>query len=213
MGLRQPSCWPALAACGSLRLRPQLCHSALGRLVTQDIDAPDGTSQRWGALYEELRSVARSLMRRESGSHTLQTTALVHEAWLRFGRDDSMWTDRIHFLSVAGRAMRQVLVDHARGKGRVKRGGDVTTIALSDSVVSEAYGKTVDLLALDAALDKLEGHNPLGARIVELRFFAGMSHEEIATACGVSQRTVERNFRFARAHLFRDMSESRPCPS
>lgn len=180
---------------------------ALAMTQPPSLDDP-ADPRRWAALYEELRALASSLMRHERGDHTLQTTALVHEAWLRFGRDDGSWNDRIHFLAIAGRAMRRVLVDHARTKGRKKRGGDATTVTLDDAAIVEAYGQGVDLLELDDALDRLEGHNPLGARIVELRFFAGMSHDEIATACGVSKRTVERNFRFARAHLFRDMSES-----
>jgi RNA polymerase sigma-70 factor, ECF subfamily len=172
----------------------------------------------WSQLHAELHRLAHGLLRRERADHTLQTTALVHEAWLRLGADES-WGGRGRFLAAAARAMRCILVDHARAHNRHKRSGGRTSVSLDASgdhhegttatafAIADAYGQVVDLLALDAALDRLAESSELAARIVELRFFAGMSHEEIAAACGVSLRTVERNFRFARACLYRELSE------
>lgn len=172
----------------------------------------------WSQLHAELHRLAHGLLRSERADHTLQTTALVHEAWLRLGADES-WGGRGRFLAAAARAMRCILVDHARAHNRHKRNGGRAAVSLDASgdhhggpaatafAIADAYGEVVDLLALDAALDRLAKSSELAARIVELRFFAGMSHEEIAAACGVSLRTVERNFRFARACLYRELSE------
>jgi RNA polymerase sigma-70 factor (ECF subfamily) len=174
---------------------------------------PDGTPRAaalWAQLHAELHRLAHGLLRRERADHTLQTTALVHEAWLRLGSDAS-WGGRGRFLGAAARAMRCILVDYARAHGRHKRGGGVAPLPLDERfAVADAYGEAVDLLALDVALDRLAASSELAARIVELRFFAGMSHEEIAAACGVSLRTVERNFRLARACLYRELVEDVP---
>lgn len=162
------------------------------------------------ALYTELRSLAHGMMRRERGGHTLQTTGLVHEAWMRLG-PGGQWDSRHHFLGAAATAMRRILVEYARARGRDKRGGGAQVVSLDTSAdvsIAELYGQAVDLLALDGALDQLAARNELGARIIELRFFAGMSHDEIATACGVSLRTVERSFRFARAYLHNALSDA-----
>jgi RNA polymerase sigma-70 factor (ECF subfamily) len=161
----------------------------------------------WSQLHAELHRLAHALLRRERADHTLQTTALVHEAWLRLGADES-WGGRGRFLAAAARAMRCILVDHARAHNRHKRNGGASPVPLDESfAIADAYGEVVDLLALDVALDRLAATSELAARVVELRFFAGMSHEEIAAACGVSLRTVERNFRFARVCLYRELAE------
>ncbi|HET6584264.1 MAG TPA: ECF-type sigma factor [Nannocystaceae bacterium] len=170
------------------------------------MSTPPSDAERWAALYTELHAVAHALMRRERAEHTLQTTALVHEAWMRVGVNP-MWQGRAQFLASAAKAMRRILVDHARMRGRQKRKTREERVPLDHVCIADAYGEAVDLLALDAALDRLADQNALGARIVELRFFAGMTHDEIAEACSVSLRTVERNFRFARAHLYRDLAE------
>jgi RNA polymerase sigma factor (TIGR02999 family) len=165
-------------------------------------------SDPWSALYIELRALARGVMQREHQGHTLQTTALVHEAWMRL-RGDPAWASRAHFLATAARTMRRVLVDHARAKGRLKRdGGSDPLPIVGGEGLADLYARAVDMLALDAALDRLAAHSELGARIVELRFFAGMAHPEIAEVCGVSQRTVERTFRLARAYLYRDLGDA-----
>lgn len=166
------------------------------------------------ALYAELRSLAHGMMRRERGGHTLQTTGLVHEAWMRLGQG-GQWDSRHHFLGAAAHAMRRILVEYARARGRDKRGGGAQVVSLdtaADVTLAELYGQAVDLLALDEALDRLATRSELGARIIELRFFAGMSHQEIATACDVSLRTVERSFRFARAYLHQALSEPGDAP-
>jgi RNA polymerase sigma factor (TIGR02999 family) len=159
-----------------------------------------------GHVYEDLRRVARGCMRGQPRGHTLQATALVHEAWLRLARARGFpWKDREHFLSVAARAMRQVLVDHARGKGRRKRGGGRRRHPL-DAIVVTYEERAIDLLALDEALGRLGGVDPQAARIVERRFFGGMSVEEVARSLGVSVRTAERDWEHARAWLHRALS-------
>lgn len=167
-------------------------------------------TETWSTLYAELHGLAHGLMRRERGDHTLQTTALVHEAWMRVG-DDPSWASRGEFLAAAARAMRCILVDHARTRGRVKRGGGQGTVPLDDLAIADAYGEVVDLLALDAALDRLAAKDELAARIVELRFFAGMAHDEIAAVSGVPLRSVERTFRLARAKLYRYLQDAPTC--
>jgi len=163
-------------------------------------------------VYGELRKAARGYMARERRDHTLQTTALVHEACLRlFEFQGASWEDRRHFLRVAARAMRRVLVDHARERGARKRGGDAERLSL-DRVVEEAgavFGTPdLDVLALNMALDHLESSYPRHARVVELIFFAGLSHPEVAETLAVSRSTVDRDWAFARVWLLREME----CP-
>ncbi|MBX7083344.1 MAG: RNA polymerase subunit sigma-70 [Nannocystaceae bacterium] len=174
--------------------------------VPVDRAPPGVATAAWSSLYAELHGLAHALMRRERDDHTLQATALVNEAWLRVG-DEASWTSRGEFLAAAARAMRCILVDHARTRGRIKRNEGRATEPLDDLAIADAYGEAVDLLALDAALDRLARRNELAARIVELRFFAGMAHDEIAAVCHTPLRTVERTFRLARATLFRYLRE------
>lgn len=160
-------------------------------------------------IYGELRKVAHVYMSRERKDHTLQTTALVHEACLRlFEFREARWEDRSHFLRVAARAMRRVLVDHARARRRQKRGGGVEDLAL-DQALEEAgsfFGTPdLDVLALNEALDRLEAGYPRHARVVELTFFAGLSHPETAETLQVSRATVDRDWSFARVWLIREM--------
>ena len=152
-------------------------------------------------LYRELRAQADRYLRQERGNHTLQPTALVNEAWMRLIDQTRVnYKNRGHFLGVASRTMRRVLVDHARAKKRDKRGGGAQQVEL-DSNVPSADGDPVDLVALDDALDRLHEHSPRLARIVELRFFGGLSMEEVAGVLEVSLTTVEREWRTARAWL------------
>ncbi len=158
-------------------------------------------------LYEELHRVARACMRGQPPGHTLQATALVHEAYLRLVRlRDFPWKDRDHFLAVAARAMRSVLVDHARGKGRAKRGGKNRRRHPLDSVVVSYEERALDLLALNDALERLAGLDAQAAKVVERRFFGGMTVEEVARGLGVSVRTVERDWEMARTWLHRALS-------
>lgn len=156
-------------------------------------------------VYEELRKLARSQLRRERADHTLQPTALVHEAYLRLaGQRETAGANRSQFFSLAARMMRRVLVDHARARQAAKRGGPAARIAL-EGLDIEIPEVPVDLLDLDRALDRLALAFERPARIVELRFFAGLEVEEIAGLLAISERTVKRDWSFARAWLLREL--------
>ena len=162
-------------------------------------------------VYEELRRVARAHLRNERSDHTLDATALVHEAYLRLtGLDRMSIQDRTHFLAMAARLMREVLVDHARRKRALKRGGGVTVLGLKD-VGAGAEREVVDVLALDEALTDLASVDQRLGRVVELRFFAGLSIADTADALGVSSATIERDWTFAKAWLLRHLSPQRPA--
>lgn len=155
-------------------------------------------------VYAELRRLARSYMRRERSWHSLQATALVNEAYMRLADYTRMqWQDRAHFFAVSAQVMRRILVDHARARAAAKRDARAT-IALDEATVATAP-TDIDLLALDAALDKLGRLDPRQGRLVELRFFAGLTVEETATALGVAPITVHRDWALARAWLFREL--------
>ena len=157
-------------------------------------------------LYAELKSLARSRLAREAVVPTLQTTALVHEAYLRLvARGDPGWDGRAHFFGAASEAMRRILVERARARARLKRGGGGAPVALEDA---EAPGNAspIDVLALDEALTKLAKEDPRKARLVELRYFAGLSLEETAALLERSISTVKADWDFARAWLRREMS-------
>ena len=160
-------------------------------------------------VHGELRRVARAHFRREQPGHTLQATALVHEVYLRLVTLDRITlNDRTHFFAVAARLMRQVLVDHARRKRADKRGGAATMMSL-DEVSPVSSTPIVDVLALDQALDALSSRDARQCRVVELRFFAGLSIDETAEAIGVSTATVEREWTIAKAWLHRRLSVQR----
>jgi RNA polymerase sigma factor (TIGR02999 family) len=156
-------------------------------------------------VYDELRRVAQRQMRRERPGHTLLTTGLVHEAYLKLVDEAQVeWQGRAHFFGIAARAMRQILVDHARRRGAEKRGGQWRRTTLAD----ERLGLGVpmeELLALDLALDRLDALDPRLREVVEYRFFAGMNEEEIGEVLGVSARTVRRDWVKARAWLYKEL--------
>jgi RNA polymerase sigma factor (TIGR02999 family) len=157
-------------------------------------------------VYAELRRVAARIMGGESRGHTLTPTALLHEAWLRF--DDGLLDaarDRRHFFALAARRMRQVLVDHARERDACKRGGNVERITLSRAEIASP-GPEVDLIALDQALGELEGADARKARVVELRWFAGLEMTEVAEVLGISRATAQRDWEVARAFLHRALA-------
>jgi RNA polymerase sigma-70 factor, ECF subfamily len=157
-------------------------------------------------VYEELRGLAQNYLRRERLDHTLQATALVHEAYLRLiGQTQVPWRNREHFLGVAAQMMRRVLVDYARGRGRAKRGADRRKISLSGLERWKAAAE-VDFSALDDALMALETLDAQKGRVVELRYFGGLSIQETARVLMVSTATVEREWRFARAFLQRELA-------
>jgi len=157
-------------------------------------------------VYDELRRIARRCLAGQRSDHTLQPTALVHEAYLRLARRDSLdWRDRVHFFAMAAQMMRQILVDHARKHAAAKRGGNAVTLLLDEeSVVSKQA--SFDLLALDDAMKQLASLDPRQSQIVELRFFGGLSIEETAQAVNISPATTKREWATARLWLYQAMS-------
>jgi len=159
-------------------------------------------------VYDELRKLARHYLRQERPDHTLQSTELVHEAFMRMvGQNPPEWQSRAHFYGVAARLMRQILVDHARKQGAGKRGGDSLKLTLSDGI-AESTDKGMDILALDDALNRLTELSQQQSKIVELRFFSGLSIEDTSEVLGISPATVKRHWTTARAWLFREMNRS-----
>ena len=156
-------------------------------------------------VYNELRRVAAAYMRRERPGQTLQATALVHEAYLRLANAGTPWNDRRHFVGIAARSMRQILVERARARGAQKRWGLLNRVSITDSLQLAADPESM-LPSLDDAIDRLEKIDPEQAKIVELRYFAGMSVEEAADAMGMSPATLKRRWSLARAWLFRELS-------
>ena len=156
-------------------------------------------------VYAELRRLAAMYMRRERPGQTLQATALVHEAYLRLAGAGTPWQDRRHFVGIAARSMRQILVERARARGAQKRWGGLNRVSISDSLAIAADEETL-LPALDEALSRLEQIDAEQARIVELRFFAGLSIEETADTLQLSPATIKRRWALARAWLHRDLS-------
>jgi RNA polymerase sigma factor (TIGR02999 family) len=167
--------------------------------------APDATALV-PVVYDELRRLAAGYIRRERPGQTLQPTALVHEAYLRLADAGSPWNDRRHFIAIAARSMRQILVERARARGAKKRWAALDRVTLSDSLVAASDPHSM-LPALDEALTRLEQIDPEQARIVELRFFAGLTVEEAADALGLSAATLKRRWSLARAWLFRELSD------
>jgi RNA polymerase sigma factor (TIGR02999 family) len=157
-------------------------------------------------VYDELRARARYYLRSGRSGDTLQPTALVHEAYLRLAGQPAGWEGRTHFYAVAAMAMRQILIDHARYRRREKRGGDAARVTLSDAVAQVA-SPDVDVLALGEALERLAQLNERQARIVELRYFAGLTVDEVAEVLDVSKRTVEADWTFAKAWLKAELAK------
>ncbi|MAF66448.1 MAG: RNA polymerase subunit sigma-70 [Planctomycetes bacterium] len=161
-------------------------------------------------VYAELREIAQRLFRRERADHTLEPTALVHEAWMKLVDQDRVdWQGRSHFFAVGAQAMRRILVDHARARGRDKRGGNRRAVAFPEGLEAAAQGAP-DLLDLEGALARLEKLDPRQGRVVELRFFAGLSVREVAEVIGVSVRTVEAEWTAAKAWLRRELGRGAP---
>jgi RNA polymerase sigma factor (TIGR02999 family) len=168
----------------------------------------ESPKEEWtAALYQELRSIAHRHMSSERGSHTLQTTALVHEAYLRLSPKFS-WPSRTEFLAGASHIMRQILIDHARARSQLKRGGNDLRITLDEMQIAVEWNDEVDVIAIDGALSKLEQLDPRQGRIVEMRFFSGMSVEEVADVLDVAPKTVQRDWAMARAWLRRELGNA-----
>ena len=157
-------------------------------------------------VYEDLRQIARGYLRRERPGHTLQTTDLINEAYIRLVDHKGMrWQNRAHFYAVAAQAMRRILVDHARSRSYLKRGGDKRRVTL-DEVTDLAQDKAAEMIRLDDALTQLTFLDPRKSKVVELRYFGGMSVEETAEVLGISPVTVMREWRTAKGWLLRAMS-------
>jgi len=156
-------------------------------------------------FYSELRRLAASYLQRERGDHTLQPTALVHEAYLRLVEQRKLeWHDKHHFFAIAAQMMRRILVDYSRGRHAAKRGGKASrTLLLETAIISD--DRTVNVVAIDEALTKLAAHDHQQARIVELRFFSGLNIEETAEILEISPATVKRNWNMAKAWLTREL--------
>ncbi|HQZ83531.1 MAG TPA: sigma-70 family RNA polymerase sigma factor [Pyrinomonadaceae bacterium] len=159
-------------------------------------------------VYDELKRQARRLMSRERANHTLQPTALVHEAFVRLAKQGGVeWQNRSHFYGIASRLMRQILIDHARQHGAAKRGSAKVHFSLDD-VAIPVETRAGSILALDEALERLEAVDERQAKVVEMRFFGGLSNTEIAEALDISERTVQRSWSVAKLWLYREMTSS-----
>jgi RNA polymerase sigma-70 factor (ECF subfamily) len=158
-------------------------------------------------VYEELHRQAHRYLRRERANHTLQTTALIHEAYLKLiDQRAVVWQNRAHFFGIAANAMRRILVDYARTKNREKRGGPAADLPLDEAMTIAATGQNIDLLALDEALTRLAAIDEQQVHVVELKYFSGLSIEETAEALGVSPATVKRDWQMAKAWLRHELS-------
>jgi RNA polymerase sigma factor (TIGR02999 family) len=159
-------------------------------------------------VYDELHRQAKRYLRRERANHTLQTTALIHEAYLKLiGQRNVEWEGRTHFYAIAAQAMRRILVDHARTLKREKRGGDNVILPIDEALqIAGKEVKTIDLIALDEALTRLASRDERQARIVELRYFADLTLEETAEALGIARATVALDWNMAKAWLFRELN-------
>jgi RNA polymerase sigma factor (TIGR02999 family) len=171
-----------------------------------DPSDPSTADRLFAVVYDELRALAGSCFKQQRADHTLQPTALVNEAFLKLVDQTRVeWQNRAHFLAVAARAMRQVLIDHARGKARAKRGGDLGRVTMHEAV-TPITDADPELLDLDDALHKLAAMDERQSKIVELRFFGGLTVEEVAHVMGISKTTAESEWRMARAWLRRELT-------
>lgn len=157
-------------------------------------------------VYEALRQLAERYMYGERSGHTLQATAVVHEAYLRLVDMEIDWQDRTHFFAIAARLMRRILVDHARTQRRAKRGGGATKLTLDEALVV-APESSSDLVDLDEALTQLAGFDERKAQVVELHFFGGLTYDETAAVLGISPATVDRELRLAKAWLYKELEQ------
>ncbi|MFO0831016.1 MAG: sigma-70 family RNA polymerase sigma factor [Phycisphaerales bacterium] len=170
---------------------------------------PRASEELLPLVYDELRRLAASRMAQEPAGHTLQPTALVHEAYLRLVKEEDVaWQGRGHFFAAAAEAMRRILIERARRRGRIKHGGEHRHVSVEEFEPGGSGGDAegLDLLALDEALERLRGEDERLGRVVTLRFFGGLSVEQSAEVLGVSERTVKRDWEFARAWLFKEMT-------
>jgi len=178
-------------------------------LAKMRLGNPEAEARLISLIYGELRRIAAHYMRNERADHSLQPTALVHEAYLRLRKVNAIdWHSRSHFLAVSAHTMRQILVDHARAKNAGKRGVEWNQVSFEVGELAAASEPTVNIVALDEALARLEAFDQRQAKIVEMRFFGGLSEDEIGAELGISERTVKRDWRIARAWLYQELSQN-----
>ena len=171
---------------------------------------PEAVDELIPLVYGQLRALARTYLKGERGDHTLQPTVLVNDALMRLlGAQSMEWQNRAHFFAVASQVMRRILIDYARSHKAEKRGGDLQRISLDQDLIYD-WRQADAMIALDQALDKLEGYDPRLCKTVEMRFFGGMTEDETAEVLSVSVRTVKRDWQFARTWLYREMTRP-PC--
>lgn len=182
-------------------------HSPVTQLLASIASGDDHAQERlWALVYDELRRMARQQMAREAPGHVLQPTALVNQAYFRlFGGENGQFDSRRHFFAAAARAMRQILIEDARSRGRLKRGGRMRPRELDDGLHAPGQDP-LELLAVHEALVRLETEDPRKGDVVNMRYFTGLTVKETAEALGVSERTVNLEWRFARAWLHRELS-------
>ncbi|MEZ4376728.1 MAG: ECF-type sigma factor [Gemmatimonadales bacterium] len=184
-------------------------HEVTRLLADLSEGVPDAADRLAPIVYHELHRLATFAMQRESAGHTLQPTELVHEAFIRLvGQRDTRWANRSQFYGIASQAIRRILIDHARRRRAAKRDHGIRVTL--DERIGASDERELDLIALDEALTQLEALDPRQARVVELRFFAGLSVEETATALDISPATVKRDWTFARAFLLRALDDAPP---
>ena len=175
-------------------------------LVAMRQGSKDAETKLIPLVYKELRGIAANQLRREALNHSLQPTALIHEAYIRLtGIREIDWQGRSHFFAVAASLMRRILVEHARASQAGKRGGEWDAVSLNEGILP-APERSSEIVALDEALTRLAELDQRQSKIVEMRFFAGMSEEETGQALGISARTVKRDWRIARAWLFKELT-------
>jgi RNA polymerase sigma factor (TIGR02999 family) len=179
-------------------------------LAKMRLGSPEAEERLMVLIYAELRRIAGWYMRGERGDHSLQPTALVHEAYLRLHKMRAIdWQSRTHFLAVSAHTMRRILVDHARAKRAGKRGLDWNQVELDVDLLASAMQPAIDMIELDEALGRLGAFDERQAKIVEMRFFGGLSESEIGDVIGISERTVKREWRIAKAWLYQELSQPR----
>ena len=197
---------PGWSSRTSVERSPGDITTLLGRWSDGDDSALDALVP---LVYDECRRIAARQLQRERDDHTLDPTALVHELYLRLvDQRRATWANRAHFFGIAAQLMRRILVDHARAKRTAKRGGSPTFVSLA-AVTDEAVDNVADVLAIDDALERLAAVDPDQVRIVEMRFFAGLTVDETAHVLGRSPRTVKREWQLAKAWLFRELRQER----
>ena len=207
MGAWRTGVEPLAGYTGCTMTEPETQQGEATQLLRAFHPAPGGSAPEgerlWEIVYDTLRGLAATLLSSERADHTLQPTALANEAYLKLiAQQGVSWQDRAHFMAIAAQAMRRILVDHARAQQRAKRGGGWERVEL-DSDLEVESGMRLDVVAVNEALERLREVSGRQARIVELRFFAGLSMEEVAEVVGAPLRTLEREWRFGKAWLAR----------